>query len=319
MVSGRTPRQRKRFRGLFDQHPESLRGVLDADAARPAHEGRVGDRVTEIIGVGASREDARVDGGQFAFDAGRGCVDDEIERAVCRDFARQIFVGASDDRCEIREGLLQLGRARQATVGDRERRGVFAEQGREDAACRAACTEDQHARVAYRDSQKFEIGDEPRAVGVVAEQATVGLQRERVHRTGALRAVGESVGEARCRFFVRYGDVESAQSRSEECTHVRLEALGRNVVAIVDQILGRRGGEPRVDERRTAMRDRVTDDAVAIGRDTFGCVHGSGSRRLAHRSQSNAPANRRGRGPGRARRARPAANVACARRSATAD
>ena len=52
-----------------------------------------------------------------------------------------------------------------------------------------------------------QIGDQPRAVGVVAEQSFV-LRRERIHRTGDLRARRSVRVEETSGLLVRHSDVQ---------------------------------------------------------------------------------------------------------------
>ena len=70
-----------------------------------------------------------------------------------------------------------------------------------------------------------EVAHQARAIGVVAEQAAVLAQRQRVHGAGALRARREFVDQARGGFLVRNGDVEALAAAGEELAHGRLELL----------------------------------------------------------------------------------------------
>ena len=113
-----------------------------------------------------------------------------------------------------------------------------------------------------------QVGDQAVAVGVVAEQAVLGVQHQRVDRAGAVGAHGELVGQLGRRFLVWYGHVEPAPAAREEFQHLRAEVRRGDVVQAIDEgLLGLLRKEP-VDERRPAVIDRMTDHSVLIR-----CVH----------------------------------------------
>ena len=109
-----------------------------------------------------------------------------------------------------------------------------------------------------------QVGDQPVAVGVVAEQAVLGAHHEGVDRAGAVGAHRELVGKLGRRFLVWYGHIEPAAAAREELQHLRAEVPRGDVIQAVDQgLFGLFRKEP-VDERRPAVIDRMTDHSVLI-------------------------------------------------------
>ena len=109
-----------------------------------------------------------------------------------------------------------------------------------------------------------QVGDQPVAVGVVAEQVVLGVDHEGVDRAGAVGADRELVGQFGRRFLVWYGHVQPAAAAREEFQHLRAEVPRGDVIEPVDQgLLGLLRKEP-VDERRPAVIDRMTDHSVLI-------------------------------------------------------
>ncbi len=70
-----------------------------------------------------------------------------------------------------------------------------------------------------------QVADEPRAIGVVAENGSVLLHRQRVDRTCMGGAGGELVGDVDGGDFVRQRDVQAAAALGEKLPDPRLKLL----------------------------------------------------------------------------------------------
>ena len=74
------------------------------------------------------------------------------------------------------------------------------------------------------------------------------------------------VAQCEGRLLVRHGDVQSLAAGSAEAAHGRLEPRRLGVDELVGEALARLSRENRVDQRRPAVLDGMTDKAVAIGK-----------------------------------------------------
>jgi len=93
-----------------------------------------------------------------------------------------------------------------------------------------------------------QIAHQACAIGVVAEDGVVVLQRQRVDRRGVCGARGELLRHLDRRDFVGHRDVQAAPTAAEEALHPLGELLGRDVVGAVAHRLTGVAGEDAVDE-----------------------------------------------------------------------
>jgi hypothetical protein len=107
------------------------------------------------------------------------------------------------------------------------------------------------------------IGDEARAVGVVAHDARA-VTREEVRRARFAGTIGGFGRELERLHLERKRHVRAASALREEALDRRAKALGRRDERRVLDALAQLSGEARVDRGRQAVRHGIADDDVAI-------------------------------------------------------
>ena len=101
------------------------------------------------------------------------------------------------------------------------------QQRRKHAACRAARADDQHAAIRDRHAQIVQqVLEQARAIGVVADDAILVAQAQRIDGAGALGARRQLVGELGGGELVRHRHVQAPAAAREELEHVAAEVLG---------------------------------------------------------------------------------------------
>jgi RNA polymerase sigma-70 factor, ECF subfamily len=115
--------------------------------------------------------------------------------------------------------------------------------------------------------------DEAGAIRIVPKDAVVSLESQCVHRRRPLGAGGELVREIGRRDLMGDGDVQAPAAAGKEIEDKPPEILREHVMEPVDDRFAGLAGEHSVDERRPAMRHRVTDNPVLVGQ--WSGVHGN--------------------------------------------
>ncbi|ODU49360.1 MAG: hypothetical protein ABS92_06090 [Thiobacillus sp. SCN 63-374] len=224
--------------------------------AGEAEEGRVAP-VHHVVGQRVRGDDARRQRRQLAGEAGGGGVDDEVEGSV------DAIEAAGGDTAAEQSGEFLC--PADGAVGNDERGGRLLQQGFDHAARRAAGTEQQDALAGERAMQVAgEIGHQSGAVGVVAENAA-GIERQRVHRAGALGPRAEAVCQGKCLFLERYRDVGAAPARRYELRYAVGKAVLRREDRLVRHVLPGLTGKRGVDQRGFGMGNRVPEYGVTVG------------------------------------------------------
>ena len=151
-------------------------------------------------------------------------------------------------------------------IGDDEQGRAHLEQWPDDAPRRAAGAENQDLHALEREFVvDRKVAQQPDAVGIVAIDFAVakGKRIGGTCRRGSLRQVVTELDDFT---LVRGRDVETLPSLTLEPAHRLLEFAGldphRRVLDVFTGLLG----EQPMDHRRAAVRYRVTDDAVTVGR-----------------------------------------------------
>ena len=176
-----------------------------------------------------------------------------------------VAVANLPDGADIDEQRGKIHCTVRSTVGDHQFCRPERQQRLDHAARRAPGTQDQNPLVGDFEAQVLsQVGDQTVAVGVVAEQAVLGVHHECVDRARAVGAQREFVGQLRRRFLVWYGHVQPASAAREELQHLRAEIARRDVIEAIDEGLIRLLGEQPVDERRPAVTDGMSDHPVLI-------------------------------------------------------
>ncbi len=93
-----------------------------------------------------------------------------------------------------------------------------------------------------------QVGDQPGAIGVVAQQATILQLLQGIHRTGAARTLGQLVGHAIGLLLERHGHV-GTQAFAKEVTRERGEVIQRRQQRLIAQRLAGLCGEQRMNLR----------------------------------------------------------------------
>ena len=137
---------------------------------RPAIEGGGLLAIHHVVALGmAGLNQARRDGRQFAGQAGRGAVDDQVHRRV------DPVITAGNHRAQIGEFAGQLLGLFHRAVGNHQRRRLLGQQRLQHPAHRTAGAEQENAfALEVYPGIHRQITHQAGAVGVVAKQATVG-------------------------------------------------------------------------------------------------------------------------------------------------
>ena len=155
--------------------------------------------------------------------------------------------------------------AADGAVRDHEFGGCLLEQRFDDAARRAAGAHEKDPAGEQRTVEVAgQVGDESRAVGVVAEYA-VGVEYQGVDGAGALCPGGQAVGEAEGFFLERHRDVGPAPAVGGELGNALRKTLERREDRLVAHVLPTLAGERGMDLRRLGVGDRVPEYGVAVG------------------------------------------------------
>jgi len=107
-----------------------------------------------------------------------------------------------------------------------------------------------------------EVADETGAIGVVAEQCSVFLQRERVDCTRVSGAGSELCGDVDGGYFMRQRDIQSAAALGEEFTDPWLKLLRREVVETISHGLAGFAGKQSVNEGGPAVGYRMSHHSI---------------------------------------------------------
>ena len=145
------------------------------------------------------------------------------------------------------------------------------QQGREDPACRPPGAENQQSLAGNGDAKILgQIAEQSDAVGIIAVDRIVLLQRQGVYGLGEVGTIAQRVGQLEGQFLQGDGAIESSATLAEEipdrwCKSARLDILGG-----IGQQLSSLFGEQAMDARRLAVTDGMAKNGVAVG-----CAHGA--------------------------------------------
>ncbi len=231
------------------------------------HEHRGLRAVHHVVGQRVGAEYGRLDGRHLGLQAAGGGVDDDIEHIA----DGQVVVAAADQF-----DFVQLGRRLEAlhqpdgaigrAIGDEHARRLVLQQRQQDAACRAARAEQQHAfaRQCVADVVR-DVAHQADAVGVVAENL-IAVELERVDGAGRFRPQRQRGRQRIGIELERHRHVEPPPALADEREHGLVEGDQLGIDALVAHRLAGLLREGGMDGGRLAVRDRVADHAIAVDR-----------------------------------------------------
>ena len=150
-------------------------------------------------------------------------------------------------------------------VGNVQTGGVCCQQGSYGTACSTASTEQENAPAGEGAAEiVLQIGEQTRAVGVVAVDAAVGGEAEGVHRASLAGPVAEVSAQPVGFFLERNGDIGATTACGHEAAHAAGKIVEGRQNGPVAEILAGAGGKGTMDGRRAGVGDRVTENAVAV-------------------------------------------------------
>ena len=215
--------------------------------------------VHHVVAQGLARLDqAAGNGWQFAAQAGRGGVDNQVDRLV------QPVKTACRHRAQVAEQFSQQLGFFNGAVGDSHRGRPFSQQ-------RLQRTPHRTARAQHEDALTLEaetgidrqVAHQPRTIGVVPQQAAIGQFAQGVDRTCPLRPCGQAVGQAVGVFLERHSHI-GATPLQEKLRRAAGKIIQRRQQGVVLHGLAGLFGKQAMQHRGFAVGNRVTKNNVTV-------------------------------------------------------